>query len=124
MVILISSDPSLPEKLADFPYKPPLGILHETLNTVHTLLRTRTGRGIEAAIRLEQWTEEKANNGTFAYFRMCKDTNSSEPPLGWALSDIAQKEIKQYLTGDKKCSENNREYRKKVLDSLFPSDNS
>jgi hypothetical protein len=124
VVILISSDPSLPENLADFSYKPPLRILHETLNTVHTLLKVRTGRGVEAAVRLKQWTEKKDRNGTFAYFRMCKDTNSSKPPLGWALSETAKDAIREYLNGDSKCSEKNRKSRKRVVDSLFLTENS
>jgi hypothetical protein len=68
------------------------------------IARTRVGRGAKAATRLEDWARE---HGRFASFRMCRPSpDQAEPPLGWALSEAAQRVIKGYL-GATPCPGNN-----------------
>jgi hypothetical protein len=110
-VILISSDPTLPHRLADFEYNPPLGFAYELLSTLRSYATSRSGRGIEAASRLRQWVEAK-NQGAaephFFHLRMCAGKErEKEPPLGWSLSATAQQEINSYLDGESECSRQN-----------------
>ena len=49
MVVLISSDPTLPKDLKAFPYKTPLKMLPGELSTFRTYATVRTERGAEAA---------------------------------------------------------------------------
>lgn len=96
IVILISSDPSLPEDLAKSPKNPPIGFAYELRATLTTYEQSRTGRGAEAAARLQAETEQR--QGQFVHFRMCKNNDdSAKPPLGWSLSTAAQNTIKGYL---------------------------
>ncbi|MEM7253853.1 MAG: hypothetical protein AAF493_20735 [Pseudomonadota bacterium] len=116
-VILISSDPALDDELAKPPFNPPIAFAHEVRSTLHTFATTRTGRGAEAAARLQDWAER---NGLFAHFRMCADAGRDAPPLGWALSKVAQTEIRQYLTGEGACRTGNRRALSALLDALGP----
>jgi hypothetical protein len=98
VVILISSDPSLPKDLAESPPMKPIRFAYEMRTVLRAYERVRGGRGAEAATRLREWTE--LYDGKYFQFRMC-DTNAETdpPPLGWALSDSAKKVIKSYLFG-------------------------
>lgn len=100
VVILITSDPSLPENLADSPKNlEPIRFGYEVRSTFRAYERARGGRGAEAAYRLDEWTMK--NRGNFFKFRMCRiDSKIGQPPLGWALSDAAKKTINSYLFGD------------------------
>lgn len=100
VVILITSDPSLPENLADSPKDlEPVKFGYEVRSTFRTYERVRGGRGAEAAYRLNEWTIR--NRGKLFTFRMCHmDSKIGQPPLGWALSDAAKKTINSYLFGD------------------------
>jgi len=96
VVILISSDPTLPEQLAESPLNAPLEFAYEVRSTVRTYERARTGHGQEAASRLQEWTQN--NGGKFYYFRMCDPKSpDAQPPLGWALSERAKQRIVSYL---------------------------
>lgn len=96
VVILISSDPSLPEDLATSLPLTPIKFAYEMRTTFRAYERTRGGRGAEAATRLREWAD--LYDGKYFQFRMC-ETNSEKdpPPLGWALSDSAKNVIKSYL---------------------------
>ena len=122
LVILISSDPTLPQALSDFAWNEPLSFAYEVRSTFHTYATTRVGRGTEAASRLQGWAESPANQGraTFAYFRMCAEDNAEEPPLGWALSERAQADIDSFLHGNGACAKLNQLARSKVLQTLAP----
>jgi len=98
VVILISSDPTLPATLAESPVNPPIKFGYEVRATVRSFGRARSGHGQEAASRLEAWTLE--NGGKFFHFRMCDaESPDAQPPLGWALSTLAKKRIVSYLRG-------------------------
>lgn len=118
LVVLISSDPTLPKDLNAFPYKAPLKLLASELSTFHTYATVRTGRGAEAASRLQAWAEDQ---GQFVHFRMCKETEADlDPPLGWALSLQAQKDIRNYLAPDSSasCAPDNRAALNTLLQSV------
>ncbi len=96
VVILITSDPSLPSHLADVPATRPIHFGYEVRSTLLSYEHVRSGRGAEAAVRLEDWTNQ--HQGSFLQFRMCQGGDqSTEPPLGWALSEAAKKTIASYL---------------------------
>lgn len=106
-VILISSDPTLPDDIEVSPRNPPMSFAYE-LATLVTYANTRVGRGAEAATRLIQWAQEEGGDDGFVHFRMCvaedpegtgRDPAGSEasPPLGWALSTLARDTIRGYL---------------------------
>lgn len=97
LVILISSDPTLPQELHDIRPGPVQNFAAELLTTLRTLFRTRVAHGDEAAVSLRRWAQ--ANDAPFAYFHMCPPdaTAGVEPPLGWALSGQAQRTIQGYL---------------------------
>jgi len=106
-VVLISSDPALPKDFGrSLPGKPD-NVGYEVFTTIRTLLNTRSGRGNEAATRLQQWVEQykTPERETFAYFRMCADVSKKDakkedikdPPLGWSLSRKARMDIQSYL---------------------------
>jgi len=98
VVILISSDPTLPAELAESPVNPPIRFGYEVRATVRSFERARSGHGQEAAARLKEWT--LGNGGQFFHFRMCDaETPDAQPPLGWALSEAAKKTIVSYLRG-------------------------
>jgi hypothetical protein len=103
LVVLISSDPTLPDNLAASPQSQPISFAYELRATFRSFSNTRVGRGAEAATRLAHWAEA---NGRFASFRMCRPpVGSDEPPLGWALSASAQRTIEGYL-GSQACPGN------------------
>ena len=110
-VILISSDPTLPMDLADFPHNAPLGFGYEVLSTLRSYATSRSGHGVEAASRLQRWVESRtpaSEPSRFFHLRMCGgDDNGLEPPLGWFLSTKAQAEINRYLSEDSPCSQEN-----------------
>ena len=119
MVILISSDPTLPKNIGDPQIKKQAEFGYEVLTTLRTYGATRVGRGAEAASRLENWIKDEKR---FAYFRMC-DGDEESPPLGWALSETAQTSINGYLIGSldstsPDCRKDNQEARSKVLNAL------
>lgn len=96
VVILITSDPRLPDDLAKSPTLKPLHFGYEVRSTFRTYERVRSGRGAEAATSLQNWTRE--HGGAFFSFRMCADNaGEAEPPLGWALSEEARQTIDGYL---------------------------
>jgi len=98
VVILISSDPTLPAELAESPVNPPIRFGYEVRATVRSFGRARSGHGQEAASRLQAWTLQ--NGGKFFHFRMCDaKAPDVQPPLGWALSNLAKKRIVSYLRG-------------------------
>ncbi|MCL4799173.1 MAG: hypothetical protein KJ025_06270 [Burkholderiales bacterium] len=98
LVILISSDPGLPEELAGSPVRAPIRFAYELRSTLRSYERVRSGRGQEAAARLQAWTAE--HRGKFFHFRMCDPkTPDLQPPLGWALSSAARERIASYLLG-------------------------
>jgi hypothetical protein len=104
IVVLISSDPGLPDNLAVSPQNPPISFAYEVRATLRSVSKTRVGRGAEAATRLAQWAEA---NGRFVSFRMCRPpAGDGAPPLGWALSESAQRTIQDYLGGHA-CPGNN-----------------
>lgn len=101
-VVLISSDPTLPDALAGFQENPPLSFGYELLSTLRTYASTRGGRGVEAASRLQQWVAARdAGHGEnrFFHLRMCPPgpDKQQDPPLGWFLSTSAQATINGYL---------------------------
>jgi hypothetical protein len=96
VIILITSDPSLPGNLAEIPAYRSTSFATEIRTTPTTYEHVRSGRGTEAALRLQEWSREHGDN--FVIFRMCEtDTQGASPPLGWALSDAAQKRIASFL---------------------------
>jgi hypothetical protein len=98
VVILISSDPSLPAELAESPVNPPLKYAYEVRSTLRSYENARGGHGQEAASRLQVWTVQ--NGGKFFHFRMCDaKAPDAQPPLGWALSNVARDRIVSYLRG-------------------------
>ncbi len=101
VVIMITSDPSLPEDLAESSQLKPITFGYEMRTTFTTYERVRSGRGAEAASRLKDWIER--NHGSIFYFRMCPtDSAAVQPPLGWALSDASKQTIDSYLHGASK----------------------
>ena len=110
-VILISSDPTLPVDMTDFPRNAPLGFGYELLSTLRSYATSRNGHGIEAASRLQRWAQSRSlapDQPRFFHLRMCPgEEKKLEPPLGWFLSAKAQDEIKGYLTRDNACSREN-----------------
>ncbi len=124
-VILISSDPTLPPDMADFPYNPPLDFGYELFSTLRSYATSRNGHGVEAASRLQRWVEQR-NQATepsrFFHLRMCPgDDKEQEPPLGWSLSATAQREINGYLKSDKACSRANAQAIARLSDLLPPT---
>lgn len=100
VVILITSDPALPENLADSPKEnKPVTFGYELRTTFMTYESVRSGRATEEASQLEDMAKiHKLQSGNFFQFRMCPtDTVNGQPPLGWALSEHAQKTIEGYL---------------------------
>jgi hypothetical protein len=98
VVILISSDPTLPVELAESPQNPPIRFAYELRSTVRSYERVRSGRGQEAATHLQDWALQ--HGGKFFHFRMCDPhTKAVQPPLGWALSHAAKQTIASYLLG-------------------------
>jgi hypothetical protein len=122
VVILISSDPSLPEHFSDSPVNPPIEFSYELRATVRTYERVRGGRGQEAASQLEGWTAGRG--GRFFHFRMCDpETKGVQPPLGWALSVAARQRIASYLLAEKpppSCVDGNRKNLKELTELLGP----
>lgn len=131
MVILISSDPSLPKNLAEPQIKQPIEFGYEVFTTVRTYTATRVGRGAEAASRLKAELIRLQKNQRpgleeqqrFANFRMCTEGEQENPPLGWALSRRAQESIKGYLLdlpdqAQPPCRKDNQAALSKVLDAL------
>jgi hypothetical protein len=127
IVILITSDPGLAEDIAAFPYNPPLNFAYELLSTFRSYAQTRLGRGAEAATRLKVWAQSYplriGMENRFAYFRMCPKAKDQKmaPPLGWALSKFAQREIKAYLSTNGDCSQANLDEFKRVVKQLDES---
>jgi hypothetical protein len=97
LVILISSDPGLPDDLAIPELRKPINFGYEVLSTFRTYAATRVGRGAVAAARLRDWIRGRERERRYAHFRMCGDDEQANPPLGWALSPVAQAEIRNYL---------------------------
>ena len=101
VVILISSDPGLPDDLTEVPPNPPIEFSYEIRGILSAFLNTRNARGIESATHLLEWA--KANNYPTAHFRMCVkkqgqgETTVVNPPLGWTLSETARETINDYL---------------------------
>jgi hypothetical protein len=114
LVVLISSDPAQPRDVAESPVTQPLRAGAELFSTLETYEHVRVGRGTEAASRLEDWTRH--HGGAFFHLRMCpSEREIGSPPLGWALSEEAQRTIQGYLdgppstqAGDPGCSGENR----------------
>jgi hypothetical protein len=128
VVILISSDPALRADFAKSRHGRRGNFAYEILTTLRTMMNTREGRGAEAAGRLRAWAQK---HGSFAYFRMCDPREEeAEPPLGWALSDHARRQIEGYLlerpvSGKKdlppsSCRGENRGSAQQVCESLLP----
>ena len=123
MVILISSDPSLPEDLATSETGEVKNLAYEIMTTIRSVFATRVGRGAELASQLKDWSGER-----FAYFRMCGQPDDEiEPPLGWSLSRQAQMTIQAYLLetsvdgkplATASCRQANLESARKVLSIL------
>ncbi len=97
MVILISSDPGLPDNLAIPDLRTPINFGYEALATFQTYAATRVGRGSVAAARLRDWIRESLRSTRYAHFRMCGVDEHADPPLGWVLSPVAQSDIQSYL---------------------------
>jgi hypothetical protein len=97
LVILISSDPGLPDDLAIPDLRKPINFGYEALSTLRTYAATRVGRGAVAAARLRGWIRGSERESRYAHFRMCGDDEQADPPLGWALSPVARAEIRSYL---------------------------
>jgi hypothetical protein len=123
IVILITSDPSLPRNLAEVPRYRATSFATEVRTTPTTYEHVRGGRGTEAALRLQEWS--RAHGDNFFVFRMCKtDTEGASPPLGWALSEAAQRRIASFLIAPKdgakapECYEDNRAALAKIVSLL------
>lgn len=96
IVIMITSDPSLPRSLGGIPEYRVSNFAAEVRSTPSTYEKVRGGRGIEAALRLQEWS--RAHGDAFFLFGMCQaDTEGASPPLGWALSEAAQRRIASFL---------------------------
>lgn len=96
IVIMITSDPSLPRSLGEIQEYRVSNFATEVRSTPATYEKVRGGRGIEAALRLQEWTSAHGDN--FFQFSMCQaDTEGASPPLGWALSESARKRIGSFL---------------------------
>jgi len=105
LVLLITSDPSLPANLDDFTTSTSSGFGYETTTSAKTIAAAREGRGVEAAIRLKNrvkhyYSGESSTLATddslpFFHFRMC--TEGLSPPLTWSLSHGAIRQIESYL---------------------------
>ena len=96
VVIQISSDPDYPGVVRnDGPGTrrdaSPGSFAGELRSPLKALLNTRTARGVLAAQRLHDWTEDKG--GTFVEFRLLESPNMPDPPLGWTLSVQATENI-------------------------------
>jgi len=104
VVILISSDPTLPASLAASEPAEPVRFAYEIRSTFQAYEHVRSGRGQEAADQLRVWANDHGNNNFF-HFRMCMDTEGAEPPLGWALSDESRDRIKSYLKSSSSANE-------------------
>jgi hypothetical protein len=126
VVVLISSDPTLPKDFALSKEGTPSEFAYEIRTTLKTYEQCRGGHAAEAAARLEEWTALHGNN--FATFRMCEPNKSTEePPLGWALSNVAQKTIDSYIQEPKggqdvlPCNSDNRAERDCLVHMISPS---
>jgi hypothetical protein len=98
VVVLISSDPTLPSDLAASPVNRPIELAYELRSTLRAYERTRSGRGVEAASRLQEWAAQR--QARFFHFRMCDPkAPGAQPPLGWALSTASAERIRSYLLG-------------------------
>jgi len=99
VVILISSDPGLPEPLSQVPATRPIAFSYEIRGILTAMFKARNARGVEAATRLLEWARER--HYPAAHFRMCEPAgegqDSVEPPLGWTLSQAARRTINGYL---------------------------
>jgi hypothetical protein len=112
LVILISSDPGLPDDLAIPDLRKPINFGYELLSTLRTYAATRVGRGAESAARLRDWIRANLRHIRYAHFRMCGDDERADPPLGWALSPVARADIRGYLPlsdpgADSECRRDN-----------------
>jgi len=120
LVIMITSDPRLRADISQAPFNKPLGFVPELLSTFHTYARVRLGRGAEAAGRLKAWSETYGSD-VFQYFRMCGEgADGKEPPLGWALSSSAQRDIRGYLESETPddCRKGNQQALQNVVGAL------
>lgn len=132
IVILISSDPTLPNTVgavcnpskggADPQLLPSarclvkeIGYAPEIRSPIRAFLTTRETRGVLASLDLEGLVAELG--GKFVHFRLCPaepigNGEGRDPPLGWALSDFAKGAIKRQLTDletqDDECRRINR----------------
>lgn len=95
VVIVISSDPGLPDEFSTSLPGKPIGFAYEVRTTGATYEHARSGHAAEAAARLQEMAGLK--HGKFFHFRMCNDMDGNSPPLGWMLSNSAQEKIKSYL---------------------------
>jgi hypothetical protein len=103
ITILISSDPDLDspdrtdceKKTAPARYDSDRG--GEVLTPVVTLMHTREARGAYAADELETLTDDLG--GKFFHFRLLKQTDIHDAPLGWTLSQRAQQAIQETWSG-------------------------
>lgn len=102
IVLVISSDPGLPDNVGSTPENPPLRFAYEIRSTLRSYERARSGRGAELADQLTDWAQ---TYGRLADFRMCRRDQQLDPPLGWALSEAARKRIHGYL-GAQGCAGN------------------
>lgn len=110
LVILISSDPGLPDDLAVPDLREPSNVGYELLTTFRTYAATRVGRGAEAAAALKTWIRESDRATRYAHLRMCGADQHADPPLGWALSGKAQSDIQGFLPNtepDEPCRHDN-----------------
>lgn len=126
VVIMITSDPSLPRSLSEIPRYRPSNFAAEVRSTPSTYEKVRSGRGIEAALRLQEWS--RAHGENFFLFSMCEtDTEGASPPLGWALSDAAQRRIASFLIAPKDgasapvCYQDNQAALRKISQLLAGS---
>jgi hypothetical protein len=117
IVILISSDPTLPNELNALCNLPSANTGRCPVDSIkyapeirlpfRTFRKTRETRGIVAALNLGAYVEKNLD-GVFAQFRLCQSpANMQEAsatpagrdaPLGWALSESAKQAIKRMLT--------------------------
>lgn len=123
IVIMITSDPSLPRNLGEIPRYRVSNFAAEIRSTLSTYEQVRGGRGIEAALRLQEWSRD--HGGSVFQFSMCDtDTAGASPPLGWALSSAAQRRIASFLIPPKSgepspaCYQENQDTLRKLVDLL------
>lgn len=125
VIILITSDPSLPEDLEKSPQNnKPSRFAYEIKSTLRAYERVRNGRGAEAVGRLKEWAD--IYDGEFYQFRMCAtNSGANDPPLGWVLSKSAKEVINSYLPHTAKtsgsptgCYEENAAAREKIIELL------